>query len=628
MTRTPMTPEPHSTPTFAAPPSSLSDSTPDVRADPLPTHDALPPGTRLEEFEVERMIGASGFGIVYLGFDQAFERRVAVKEYLPVALASRDEEGAAVRLRAPDHAEAFERGRRAFVDESQLLARLDHPSLLHVLRSWEANGTAYRAMPYYAGHNLLALRQAMDQPPDEASLRALLDGLLGALEAIHRAGRVHREVTPSNIVLMPDDHPVLLDCGAARRAIVGEQTQALMTLLEPTFAPMEQIAPSSHLPQGPWTDLYAVAATVHYCVSGRLPAAPAGWLPEPHEPLVEAVQRLRKDFPQIHYSESFLAAIDAALAMRPRDRPQSVAQFRAALDERPAAARVEPAWVHEPTIGWADEPSANEPELAAAPMPMPMPMPKATPIPKPTPMPKPMPKPPPAQATARPPTPPPAPLEPDTLPPQLHVRSYRLARERQQRRTRWTTAGIVMLVLAALAWMFTEQHNLADAQTALADIVKDMSWTAPKPAPTGRPAAQRTAAAAPPVAAPAEPAPAASQAAPLQLPEAPTAAIGPGVPATVAAAPTATAAPTAVAPTAAAPVRAAPAARPTAAAVAPKPTAQRQRSSARATSPRQICAGRTEFALYRCMQKLCAQPQWSKNAQCKRLRVRDEVVEG
>ena len=559
-----MTLETPSSPASAA--SSLSDSAPDMPADPLPTYDALPPGTRLEEFVIERMIGASGFGIVYLATDQAFQRRVAIKEYLPIALASRSVDGAQVRLRAPDHAAAFERGRRAFIDESQLLARLDHPSLLHVLRSWEANGTAYRAMPYHAGHSLLALRHAMDQPPDEASLRALLEGLLGALEAIHGAGRVHREVTPSNILLMPDDHPVLLDGGAARRAIVGEQTQALMTLLEPTFAPMEQIAPSSRLPQGPWTDLYALAATVHYCVSGRLPGVPADWFPESHEPLAEAVQRLQNRFPTVHYSKSFLAAIDAALAMRPRDRPQSVAQFRAALDERPTAARVEPALPHEP-------PADTEPEFA------PMPPVRIAP------------------AVPLPPTP-------------SRVRSQRLARESQQRRAKWTTAALVLLVFAALGWMLTEQDSLADAQAAFDGIVKDLGWPAPRPAATSlAPAAPRTAVATAPVAAPVAPAAVAavaapaSQAAPLELPEAPTAAVGPVV------APTASPAP--------------------AVGAAPKASAKRRSGSARsAAGPRQICAGRTQFALYRCMQNLCAQPKWSQNAQCKRLRARDEVVEG
>src|SRR5204863_234545 len=95
------------------------------------------------------------------------------------------------------------------------------------------------------------------------SLRSLLDGLLGALEVLHRSGHIHREISPANILLLPDDHPVLLDFSAARRAIVGEQTQALMTLLEPSFAPMEQIAPSADQPQG----------------------APTAVMPEPASPL-------------------------------------------------------------------------------------------------------------------------------------------------------------------------------------------------------------------------------------------------------------------------------------------------------------------------------------------------------
>lgn len=300
--------------------------------------DALLPGTRLEEFEIERVIGTSGFGLVYLANDQAFERRVAIKEYFPDTLAMRGSDGIQVVLRASAHAEAFERGRRAFIEEAQLLARCHHPSLAQVQRHWESNGTVYRAMPFYAGRSLLELRQAMDAPPDEASLRALLEGLLGALEKLHEAGALHREIAPQHILLQPDDRPVLLDAGAARRAIVGDQARALMMLLAPSFAPAEQTAPNADRPIGPWTDLYSLAAVVKYCISGELPPPASLFTPPPHEPMAALVARLRETFPNLHYSDSFLAAIDAALAVQPRERPRDVAQWRALLDNHPPPA--------------------------------------------------------------------------------------------------------------------------------------------------------------------------------------------------------------------------------------------------------------------------------------------------
>ena len=307
------------------------------RPPPVAREDALPPGTRVDAFEIEAVIGASGFGLVYLARDPALDRHVAVKEFLPDSLALRGGDGLQVRLRAPTHADAFERGRRAFIEEAELLSRCEHPSLLHVLRQWEANGTVYRAMPHYHGTALLALRQAMDSPPDEASLRALLDGLLEALATLHEAGCIHREITPANILLLPDDRPLLMDYGAARRAIVGDQARALMTLLAPSFAPPEQTAPSATRPIGAWTDLYALAAVVRYCISGQLPPPAALRTLPADEPIGRLVARLQQTDPSLHYSASFVAAIDAALAPRPEDRPHSVAEFRARLDDHPAA---------------------------------------------------------------------------------------------------------------------------------------------------------------------------------------------------------------------------------------------------------------------------------------------------
>ncbi len=311
-------------------PPTLSDA---VQA---PRPDALAPGTRLEGgFAIERVIATSGFSIVYLALDERSQQHVAIKEYLPTSLAMRADDGVEVVLRGIEHGDTFERGRQAFVDEALLLARCEHPSLVKVLRCWQANGSAYRVMPHCAGQSLASLRASLDEPPDEPSLRDLLDGVLGALEVLHGAGVVHGDIVPANILLLPDDHPVLLDGGAARRALVGDRTRALMTLVEPSFAAPEQAEPGGESAVGPWTDLYALAAVMHYCVSGRLPPAGASAVATPHAPLGEVLRRLRDDFPFLHYSRQFSTAIDAALALDPEQRPRSVAEFRVALDTVP-----------------------------------------------------------------------------------------------------------------------------------------------------------------------------------------------------------------------------------------------------------------------------------------------------
>ena len=309
-----------------------------------PTADGLPPGTLLDaDFEIERVLAASGFSFVYRALDRALGRPVAIKEYLPASLALRDAQGQVV-LRTATQAEVFERGRSAFIEESRQLARCEHPSLLQVLRVWESRGTAYRAMPCYPGKTLLELREAMRDPPDEAALRALLDGLLGALGTLHQAGLVHGAVAPDNILLLPDDRPVLLDFGAVRRVLVGSSAQGLMALLEPSFAPMERTGAAPDAPpQGPWTDLYSVAALLRYCIGGRLPSPATSAATPSLEPMTEVLRRVREHSPKARYSAELLHAIDATLAPRPNDRPQSVAQFRALLEGRldPSALRAD-----------------------------------------------------------------------------------------------------------------------------------------------------------------------------------------------------------------------------------------------------------------------------------------------
>ena len=294
--------------------------------------DALPAGKRLAEFEILRVLGMGGFGIVYLALDTQLQRQVALKEYLPASMAGRTEAGN-VTVRSRLYAEPFSMGLRSFVNEARLLARFDNPSLVKVHRFWEANGTAYMVMPYYDGATLKAVRQSMNSPPDEAWLRRVLDSLLGALEVMHAASVYHRDVAPDNILLLRSGQPVLLDFGAARHVLMG-QTQTLTAMLKPAYAPIEQYAEASEFRQGPWTDIYATAATLHYCLTGRAPpTAAARAVHDSYEPL-----RLREDLknPAIGRAcdPAWLAALDWGLEVKPQARPQSVAQWREVLAGR------------------------------------------------------------------------------------------------------------------------------------------------------------------------------------------------------------------------------------------------------------------------------------------------------
>jgi serine/threonine protein kinase len=290
--------------------------------------DALLPGTRLAEFEIREVLGAGGFGIVYRAWDVALQRDVALKEYMPVSLAGRGA-GERVTLRSRTCEETFALGLKSFVNEARLLARFDQPALVKVLRFWEANGTAYMAMPLYKGHTLRQLRKEIGSSVlDEAWIRALIEPLLGALDVMHGAAVYHRDIAPDNILWCDGDRPVLLDFGAAR-LVLADRTQDLTAILKPQYAPIEQYPHAPLLRQGPWTDLYALAGTCYFMLTRRAPLpATARVMGDELEPLVRLAPP--------GCSTGLLEILDWMMAVRPQDRPQSVAQLREALAGRVA----------------------------------------------------------------------------------------------------------------------------------------------------------------------------------------------------------------------------------------------------------------------------------------------------
>ncbi len=324
-----------------------------------PPERALPGQTRLDEFEIERVLAQSSFGVVYRAYDHALKLHVAIKEYLPDALALRSAETQVV-LRSRGQAERFDQGLQAFIGEAQTLARCDHPSLLRIVRVLQRHGTAYRVMRYSPGPTLLEYRRELAGAPDAAAMRVWLDSLLGALDALHEEGCVHGAVAPGNILLLHGGRPLLLDFDAVRAALISDRTQSMMAALEPCFGPPEQDAPAAEGQMGPWSDLYALAATLHFCISGQLPAPPTA-TSRPFEPLAQVWQRLQAAVP----APPWLPVLDACLAERAADRPQSVAAVRALLEAQPAARRA-PAPRAEPRVMTMVAPEALKPAVPVA----------------------------------------------------------------------------------------------------------------------------------------------------------------------------------------------------------------------------------------------------------------------
>jgi serine/threonine protein kinase len=604
-------------------------------------HNALPPGTHVNDYEIVRVLGEGGFSVVYLAEDRTLERRVAIKEYLPVSLAMRGE-GAEVTLRTGAHADTFAQGLVSFINEARLLARFDHPSLVRVHHFWKANGTAYMVMPYIEGSTLLASRRAMAGPPDETWLRELVSSLLGALEVLHEASCYHRDIAPDNILILHDGRPLLLDFGAARH-VIGERTQQLTAILKPAFAPIEQYAEATHLQQGPWTDLYALGAVVRFCITGHSPMpSTVRAMHDDMESLANEVRALALEYPGLHYSAPFLTAIDWALAVRPADRPQSVQEFREALS-RPfvmPAVRAPAQTVAPPAV--PDTPAVSAPETKAA-------APAAPHVEVQVPLSEEER----AEAAVKrlldsvdAPAKDDAPFMVDE--PWIASRPAPKLKPKPPRSTArqavlFGLAAAAVGALGAATWLWSEERQHANAAIAKAAISAAATNPGASPATSagsaGMPATPMPAPAPVPAPEPATATATVSAAAPVAVPPA---AVTPSVattpPTTAAPPPASVAAPAApVPPTAAAPAPA-PAPQTTPAAKAQSATSRvadasgaragsRTRPAARAEpdNPRAMCGSRQQFALYYCMQTQCQNTRYYAHPQCVDFRRRDEV---
>jgi formylglycine-generating enzyme required for sulfatase activity len=300
-----------------------NDSDRTILAPAVVNPNALAPGTRLGEFEIVHVIGQGGFGIVYFAKDHSLGRDVALKEYMPVAFAGR-QGNTQVTMLSEHYAETFQIGLHSFVNEAQLLAKFDHPGLVKVYRFWEANGTGYMAMPFYDAPTLKQmLKEDKARLSSEDGIKSLLRHVLDALQLLHEKQCYHRDIAPDNILMLAFDHPLLLDFGAARR-VIGDMTQALTVILKPGYAPIEQYGDVPNMTQGPWTDLYALASVVYFIITDKVPVPALSRLV--YDTMVPlAVSEAGR------FSPEFLSAIDAALAVRPEQRPQNVGEFRALL---------------------------------------------------------------------------------------------------------------------------------------------------------------------------------------------------------------------------------------------------------------------------------------------------------
>ena len=310
---------------------------------------ALPQGTRIRDFEFHRVLGHGGFGMTYLGWNLALDIPVAIKEYLPGDLATREQDGSVVPQSSQAAAD-FQWGLERFLDEARTLARFQHPNIVRVLHFFESHSTAYIVMEYAEGETLSAHIERKGSL-QEAELKAILYPLLSALEVVHGADFLHRDIKPGNIVLRDSDgSPVLLDFGAARQAI-GAKSRSVTSIVTPGYAPIEQY--SSRGRQGAWTDIYALGGVCYRALTGDVPEDATDRVR--HDPLVPVAQRCAG-----RVSAAFLSAVDWALSVDEGDRPQSVGAWREAMGAKAGQglasdAAAEKAVVDAPSVGRVEQ---------------------------------------------------------------------------------------------------------------------------------------------------------------------------------------------------------------------------------------------------------------------------------
>jgi serine/threonine protein kinase len=290
-----------------------------IGVDRVEYHSALAGGVSIGRYKILAVLGEGGFGITYRCHDTQLHRDVAIKEYLPISLAIRQGD-TQVLPRSTEMSKDFVWGRSRFLDEARTMAKLSHvPAVVRVHDFLEAHGTAYVVMQLLEGETL-AQRLLREKRLPEAFIEKMLPPLLDGLEKIHGVGFLHRDVKPANIMLAQDGSPTLIDFGASRAPVAG-RTQGMTAIFTPGFAAPEQ---SSAGKQGPWTDIYGLAATLYACVAAKSP-------PSALERLLEGDSTVSIETVGVDYSPTLLTAIDVGMLLQANARPQTIDAWRQVL---------------------------------------------------------------------------------------------------------------------------------------------------------------------------------------------------------------------------------------------------------------------------------------------------------
>jgi serine/threonine protein kinase len=282
---------------------------------------ALAPGTTVDEYILEEVLGGGGFSLVYLARSQRSNQQVVIKEYMPSGLAMRAPNMAVV-CREEKNNDRFTHGRRLFFQEANTLTTLKHPNIVNVINFFRANDTVYIVMEYEEGVNLQTYIKKHKGNLSEPFIKAVFLPLLEGLKVIHSQGLLHLDIKPGNIHLRAGANPLLLDFGAVHEIMQTRQFQPNQ-VVTPGFSPIEQLDPGGYV--GPWTDLYAMGATIRASIEGTAPP------PSPQRREKDMLKPAASAFKK-RYSSHLLEAVDWAMEVDPLLRPQSVDELIAAMN--------------------------------------------------------------------------------------------------------------------------------------------------------------------------------------------------------------------------------------------------------------------------------------------------------
>jgi len=283
----------------------------------------LAPGTKVDQYVVSGLLGRGGFGITYLVHDEALQKDFALKEFFPEDLVVRD--GTGIRFTAKPHSESDYRwGLKKFYDEARLLAQFSHANIVSVRRVFEQNNTAYMLLDFVRGSTLEKWLQGLDSPATQEELDLIATPLLSALELVHANRAWHLDISPDNVMIRASDGaPILLDFGASRFEIKQHSQLVSALIFKSGYSAPEQYTSNADR-YGPWTDIYAFAATLYRAISNTRPIeATSRQLTDELRPASVAGKG--------RYRDRFLKAVDWGLKLPPQDRPQSIREWRKEL---------------------------------------------------------------------------------------------------------------------------------------------------------------------------------------------------------------------------------------------------------------------------------------------------------